>query len=115
MLFRSTELLFQAGCKMVYIPQLGGHVPYRSENLETTVPGIYVAGDVCAVEEASAAMVAGQIAGLAAAGSLGYNQNNYESKLKEAKDELAGLRRGPAGEKVRTGLSSLTIAVREAV
>ncbi|MBS4030578.1 MAG: FAD-dependent oxidoreductase [Clostridiales bacterium] len=110
-----TELLFQAGCKMEYVPQLGGHVPYRSENLETTVAGIYVAGDVCAVEEASAAMVAGQIAGLAAAGSLGYKQNNYEAKLKDAKNELAGLRRGPAGEKVRSGLWALTIAAGEAV
>jgi sarcosine oxidase subunit alpha len=110
-----TEILFQAGCKMAYIPILGGHVPCRSENLETTVPGIFVAGDVCAIEEASTAMVEGQIAGLAAAGSLGYKQNNYESRLKEAKEELANLRRGPTGEKIRSGLEQLWSAVREAV
>lgn len=110
-----TEILRQAGCGMGYVPSLGGHVPYRSDNQETTVPGIYVAGDVCAIEEASAAMVAGQIAGLAAAGSLGYKRHDYESKLKEAKEELAGLRRGPTSEKIRSGLSRLGTVVREAV
>ncbi len=35
---------------------LGGHVPLHDENMETTVPGVYVAGDVTGVEEASSAM-----------------------------------------------------------
>jgi sarcosine oxidase, subunit alpha len=110
-----TEILFQAGCRMAYIPQLGGHVPVRDENLETTVPGIFVAGDVCAIEEASAAMVEGRIAGLAAAGSLGYRLNNYTQKLQEARDELAELRRGPTGQKIRSGLESLAAVSREAL
>jgi sarcosine oxidase, subunit alpha len=102
-----TELLFQAECQMVYIPQLGGNIPYRDENLATSVPGVYVAGDVCAIEEASAAMVEGRIAGLAAAGSLGYRSDNFAEHLNNAKEELAELRRGPTGEKIRSGLKVL--------
>lgn len=110
-----TEILYQAGCRMVYIPSLGGHIPYRNEDMETTVPGIFVAGDVCAIEEASAAIVEGQIAGLTAAASLGYFTDDCRRKLQEAKEELAGLRRGPTGAKIRSGLALLYQEERRAV
>ena len=61
-----TELLWQAGCKMQYVPELGGYVPWRNANLMTTHRDIYVAGDVAGVEEASSAMVEGKLAGLSA-------------------------------------------------
>ncbi|MDZ4122324.1 MAG: NAD(P)/FAD-dependent oxidoreductase, partial [Candidatus Cloacimonadaceae bacterium] len=51
-----TELLWQMGCKMRYVPELGGSVPWRNSNLETTSTGVFVAGDVAGVEEASSAM-----------------------------------------------------------
>ena len=52
-----TELLvWMVGCKFDFIPSFGGHVPLHDENMETTVPGVYVAGDVTGVEEASSAM-----------------------------------------------------------
>jgi sarcosine oxidase, subunit alpha len=105
-----TELLFQAGCKMAYIPELGGHVPLRSECLETSRPGIFVAGDVSGIEEASAAMVEGRIAGLTAARKLGYGTVDYEAKVAAARLELASLRRGPVSGKIRSGLSKLTVA-----
>lgn len=101
------EILFQADCRMIYIPELGGHVPRRSETLETSVPGIFVAGDVGGIEEASAAMVEGSIAGLTAAFNLGYGRESYEEKITAAESELAALRRGPAGGKIRSGLESL--------
>ncbi len=103
-----TEILFQAGCKMAYIPELGGHVPLRSDNLETSVPNIFVAGDVGGIEEASAAMVEGSIAGLTAAFNLGYGRESYAELLAAAKRELEDLRRGPVGEKIRSGLESLS-------
>ncbi len=65
------ELAWMAGCQFEFIPVLGGHVPLHDENMETTVPGIYVAGDVTGVEEASSAMEEGNLAGLSAAVSLG--------------------------------------------
>ncbi|WP_422446810.1 NAD(P)/FAD-dependent oxidoreductase [Thermoanaerobacterium sp. DL9XJH110] len=101
------EILWQAGCKMKYVPQLGGHVALRNENMETTVSGIYVAGDVAGVEEASSAMIEGRLAGLNAAKSLGYDNGSYNEKREEAIKQLASLRSGPVGEKIRQGLAQL--------
>jgi len=101
------EILFQAGCKMAFIPELGGHVPLRSDTLETSVSNIFVAGDASGIEEASAAMVEGSIAGLTAALNLGYGKESYQENLAAARRELAGLRSGPAGEKIRSGLARL--------
>lgn len=98
-----SELCWQAGCKMAYIRELSGHVPYVDENLETTVPGLYCAGDVDGIEEASAAMVEGRLAGYCAAGSLGYKTAEAAEKAAEAREELAALRSGPMGEKIRAG------------
>jgi len=77
------ELLWQMGCAMKFVPELGGHVPVRNEELETTVKGIYVAGDVASVEEASSAMVEGRIAGLMVANKLRlYNAGFQRAKTK---------------------------------
>jgi sarcosine oxidase subunit alpha len=103
------ELLAQAGCRLVYVPQLGGHVPLRDASLQTTVPGVYVAGDAAGVEEASAAMMEGALAGLHAAYSLGYNQTGYEARRAELQQQLDSLRSGPVGEKIRSGLSRAMI------
>lgn len=109
-----TEILFQAGCRMVYIPELGGHVTLRNETLETSVKNIFVAGDVSGIEEASAAMVEGTIAGLTAAYNLGYGRHNYSELVEAARLELDALRRGPAGEKIRSGLEKLRLVGKEA-
>lgn len=101
------ELLWQAGCRMKYIPELGGHVPLRNEKLETSVNGVYIAGDVSGVEEASAAMVEGRVAGANAALSLGHNVELAEKLSEEASEELRVLRAGPAGGKIRKGLEQL--------
>lgn len=102
-----TELLWQAGCKMKFVSQLGGHVPVRDENMMTTMPDIYVAGDVSGVEEASAAMVEGKIAGLCAAASIGFSTGEFDELRSRALSQLAELRSGPAGEKIRGGLKLL--------
>lgn len=101
-----TELLFQAGCQMIYSAELGGHVPKRHENLETTVPNVFVSGDAASIEEASAAMVEGRLAGLSAASNLGHRAG-YEEKFSLAQEQLHNLRRGPVGEKIRSGLARL--------
>ena len=103
-----TEMLWQAGCQMSFVPELGGHVPLRDENMETTVPGIYVAGDASGVEEASSAMIMGRLAGLAAAHSLAYCADFQERKMQALK-ELEELRSGPAGSKVKRGLSRVQV------
>lgn len=99
-----TELCWQAGCEMAFIRELSGHVPLVDENLETTVPGIYAAGDVSGIEEASSAMVEGRLAGYAAAGSLGYEPEKARERREAAAAELSELRSGPTGAKILAGL-----------
>ncbi len=59
-----TRLFAQAGAVMKWIPELGGLVPLRTRYLETSVPGMYVAGDASGIEEATTAIIEGEIAGL---------------------------------------------------
>lgn len=103
-----TELLWQAGCEMAYAGELGGFVPLRTNMLETTVNGIFVAGDVCGVEEATSAMVEGYLAGLCAANSLGYDIPNFEDSRNDYLDQLLSLRSGHVGDKIRAGLDKVT-------
>ena len=67
-----SQLAKMAGCEMVDIPAKGGLVPQYDEYRETSVRGIYVAGDVSGIEEASSAMIQGRIAGAAIAREQGY-------------------------------------------
>ncbi len=67
----STELLRQAGGAVRYADELGGFVPVRSATLESTVPGIFVAGDGGGIAGARVAMVQGRLAAIAAARALG--------------------------------------------
>lgn len=97
------ELLWQADCLMAFAPELGGHVPLRDGNMRTSHPDIFVAGDVAGIEEASTAMVEGKIAGLAAVAALG--AGGVKGRLAEAKLQLAALRAGPVGDKIRAGLA----------
>ena len=92
---------------MAYIKELSGHVPLVDDDLETTVPGLYVAGDVGGIEEASAAMVEGKLAGLSAAASLGYGAEQAAALQAAARAELDELRAGPMGEKIRQGLEKV--------
>jgi NADPH-dependent 2,4-dienoyl-CoA reductase/sulfur reductase-like enzyme/Fe-S-cluster-containing hydrogenase component 2 len=102
-----TELMWQAGCEMVFIRELSGHVPVVDEYLETTRPGIYCAGDAGGIEEASSAMVEGRLAGVSAAASLGYGKDEAKKLQKSAMDELLELRSGPMGEHIRRGITKM--------
>jgi pyruvate/2-oxoglutarate dehydrogenase complex dihydrolipoamide dehydrogenase (E3) component len=67
--------------------------------METTVPGIYVAGDSSGIEEASTAIEEGRLAGLSAAESLDYmSKNEFEEKAGIIRQRLLSLRTGPFGE-----------------
>jgi sarcosine oxidase subunit alpha len=101
-----TELLWQAGCEMKYVPEFGGHVPVTNHAMETTVPGIFAAGDSAGVEEASSAMLTGRLAGLSAARRLGICPD-YDGLRSDAQAELAALRAGPTAAKVRAGIVRL--------
>jgi len=108
-----TELCWQAGCEMAFIRELSGHVPLVNEYLETTRPGIYAAGDVSGVEEASAAMVEGRLAGYSVAVSLGYQKEKAIELQKEAMVDLDELRAGPKGKHIMAGLEKMAMLRKE--
>lgn len=101
------DLLNQIGCEAKYVPELGGDVPVRDQNLKTSLDWLYVAGDAAGVEEASAAMVEGRLAGAAAAAELGGDKKEAESIVAACRASLDSLRRGPVGAKIRAGIAKL--------
>jgi thioredoxin reductase len=94
-----TDLARMAGCRFEYINELGGFVPWHDENMETTIKGIYVAGDTAGIEEASTAIDEGRISGIAAASSLTLiNKRKAEEKILQIWERLNSLRIGPFGQ-----------------
>ena len=95
-----TELVRMAGARHGYVPELGGLMPLHDDNMETSIRGVYVAGDTAGVEEANTAMDEGRLAGIAMAESLGYLDGaQAEYAKREIRDRLHSLRLGPFGEK----------------
>ena len=96
-----------AGCKMAYIRELGGCVPLVDQTMQTTVAGVYAAGDVSGLEEATTAMLEGRLAGVSAAAALGYSADRAAALQADYRKELKALRSGPMSEKIRTGLEKM--------
>jgi sarcosine oxidase subunit alpha len=103
-----SELLSMADCKMVYVPELGGNVAWHNENMETSKKGIFVAGDVSGIEEASTAMLEGRIAGASAYQSLCEKNDKAQEIILAAKKELSEIRQGPFGTRPRLGKEKLS-------
>lgn len=103
----TTEILSQAGCEMMYVPQLCGLVARRDKRMRTSHPDFFTAGDASGIEEASAAMVEGRIAGLSAASSLGFPTEH--AKFDEYWSRLQALRSGEAGAKICQGLQCVLV------
>lgn len=104
------DLCRMAGCRFKYVRELGGHVPTHNEKMETTIPGLYIAGDVTGIEEASTAMEEGRLAGLAAAESLGYiSQQDFKDKARGIHERLSSLRMGPFGAARRKAKEELVM------
>jgi sarcosine oxidase subunit alpha len=103
----SSELLWQAGCRMKYVPFLCGHVPFRDRYMRTSNRDVWMAGDASGIEEASAAMIEGRIAGLSAAESLGckIERDRYDAFW----TRLKNLRAGEVGEKIRAGVAEVVV------
>lgn len=104
-----TDILWQAGCQMAYVPALGGHVPVRDHSMRTSNPRVFVAGDAGGVEEASSAMISGEIAGISAAASIGMMPEGAQERLNQLIADLAAIRSGPTGEKICYGISCATV------
>ncbi len=91
----NTRLASLAGCQLTNSSVLGGWVPIHNGQLETTVPGIYVAGDVSGIEEASTALEEGKLTGIAAASAMGKTRVRDQEELQAIADRLCSLRGGP--------------------
>ena len=97
-----SQLLKMAGCKMEDNPKRGGQVPICDEYGRTSLPGVFVAGDVSGIEEASSAMIEGRMAGIVAAEYLGYmEKEELDTELVSMDDALDGLRQGMFAPKNR--------------
>ena len=90
----SVELTRLAQCEHRYEPMMGGWLPVRDDNMETSVPGVYAAGDCTGIAGSFVAVEEGRIAGIAAAQSLGYlSVDEAEQRKAPSRRRLAGLQR----------------------
>ena len=97
-----SQLLKMAGAQMEDNPRRGGQVPICDEYGRTSIPGVFVAGDVSGIEEASSAMIEGRMAGIVAAEYLGFMESDdLKEGLEGLEQALDGLRQGMFAPKNR--------------
>jgi len=101
------ELLYHAGCKIDYIPELGGHIPYYDKDMRTSKPNIFVCGDLASIEEASTAMLEGKLAGVKAYESLYGKTTKGDAIVSEVREELNIIRTSPFEERIMLGHKKL--------
>ncbi|MEW6265712.1 MAG: NAD(P)/FAD-dependent oxidoreductase [Thermodesulfobacteriota bacterium] len=90
----SVELTLLAGCDHQYEPKLGGWVPRRNRFLETSVPGLYAAGDGSGVAGSKVALEEGRLVGIETACSLGHlSDAEAQERLGVIQKRLKRLRR----------------------
>ena len=89
----STELGRLAGCEHRYAPAVGGWIPlFDARTMETTRPGIYVAGDGAGVAGSAVAVEEGRLAGISAARALGrLSADEAEARTAPVRRALASL------------------------
>ena len=97
-----SQLLKMVGAQMEDNPRRGGQVPICDEYGRTSIPGVFVAGDVSGIEEASSAMIEGRMAGIVAAEYLGFMESDdLKEGLEGLEQALDGLRQGMFAPKNR--------------
>tara|TARA_Y100000310_G_scaffold111403_1_gene109776 strand:+ start:862 stop:2325 length:1464 start_codon:yes stop_codon:yes gene_type:complete len=77
----ATELPGIAGCAQYFDYNFGAFATKTNENLETSVAGIFAAGETCGIGGADVALLEGQLAGAVAARQLGLDPETDEAKL----------------------------------
>jgi len=89
-LYPLAELAAAMGLPFEYSEELGGHVPLHNEAMETSLEGVYVAGNITGIESAKVARAQGKVAGL----SIVKNNNkaNVDSKIADAIQEVKDTR-----------------------
>src|SRR5699024_173511 len=80
------ELVALTGSPFYNIPELGGHVPLHNEEMETSVKGLYVAGNITGIEGAKVAISQGKVAALSILQQL--NNQSFRNELDQAKENV---------------------------
>lgn len=90
-----SQILKNIGCRIEDSSVKGGIVPVIDEYYRTSVDGIYAAGNVTSVGEASTAMLEGEIAAIRIAEYLGYvNSEAADNEAEKLAGSLDALREG---------------------
>ena len=76
------------GVKQVWRPDLGGEVPERDDVMQTSIAGIYAAGDGAGIGGVRMSLIEGQIAGTAAAVQLGCGKDSLEVFLQKIAQKM---------------------------
>ncbi len=110
------RLAAQARAVMKWVPELGGAVPVRTIDLETTVPNMYVAGDSSGIEEATTAIIEGRIAALSIVSKM--LDGSRASRAREEMEKLIKFlweeyRASPLLSRTRKGKESVTVSLEE--
>ena len=92
-LLPSIELARLLGCDMHHVPVRGGWVPRHDVDQQTSVSGVYVAGEIAGIGGSDVAVAEGRIAGLAAARSLGRTADGSAARVRAASRARAKERR----------------------
>ena len=89
------RILKNLGCAIVDDRSKGGVVPVIDDDYKTSVEGVFAAGNVTAVEEASTAMLEGEIAAVRIAEHLGYtDSDSADTEASKLNADLSDLRQG---------------------
>ncbi len=105
----SIELLHQAGAQALYVRELSGYVVRHDDRMETTIRGVFVAGDSSGIEEATTAMLEGKLAGLAMALYVGKAGGDAMKEMEQVRRDLNEFRGGPFGARTRIGEEKVMI------
>ncbi|MEI8131050.1 MAG: NAD(P)/FAD-dependent oxidoreductase [Leptolinea sp.] len=86
----NTGLARLIGCKLEYLPKKGGWVPVRDNTMQTSLPGVYLAGDGAGIGGAENSRLEGRIAGAAVALNTGHLNHQQAGHIYgQLKPELA--------------------------
>ena len=80
------------GAEQAWHPELGGEIPVRDEQMQTSIPGVYAVGDGAGIGGARLAAIEGRIAGIAAAAQNGHGAAS-EQAIRQLQPALARERR----------------------
>ncbi|WP_019377575.1 2Fe-2S iron-sulfur cluster-binding protein [Virgibacillus halodenitrificans] len=83
----STELARQIGCEMDFIYKKGGWIAKYNQIMQSSIPSIFVAGEITGIGGAESAELEGRLAGQGVLSTLNKENTNLLSKLSKQKQK----------------------------